>query len=179
MFSYNILSHHCTYLRLPLHQFPLWEMRGTGAARYLCKGKAPHPQLLISRVLRAIPNLALRLLLQLELEEEAGYHNSTKLIVSVNITCTVTKKGTVTKHLTFIFEHVTRYIHLASCFQSHVQLSKYIQKAEQNITMAQKGLSSLYSSPVLSPHASTEHLPKGGLHCTLHQSPPDPSHTLT
>lgn len=51
---------------------------------------------------------------------------------------------------------------VASCFQTHVQLSKYIQKAEQNISMAQKGLSSFFSSP----HASTEHLSEGGLHST-------------
>ncbi|KAJ7333611.1 hypothetical protein OS493_017154 [Desmophyllum pertusum] len=51
--------------------------------------------------------------------------------------------------------------HLGESSKSHVQLSKHIQKAEQNIMMAQKGLSSLYSPPVLSPHASsTEHLPK-------------------
>ncbi|XP_078359440.1 uncharacterized protein LOC144643919 isoform X1 [Oculina patagonica] len=45
--------------------------------------------------------------------------------------------------------------HLGESSKSHVQLSKHLLKAEQNITMAQKGLSSLYS-----PHASTEHLPK-------------------
>nr|XP_058950935.1 myosin-2 heavy chain, non muscle-like isoform X2 [Pocillopora verrucosa] len=50
--------------------------------------------------------------------------------------------------------------HLGESSKSHVQLSKHIQKAEQNISMAQKGLISLYSSPVLSPHVSTEHLPK-------------------
>ncbi|XP_074613281.1 uncharacterized protein LOC141873254 isoform X1 [Acropora palmata] len=44
--------------------------------------------------------------------------------------------------------------HLGEYSKTHVQLSKYIQKAEQNISMAQKGLSSFFSSP----HASTEHL---------------------
>ena len=69
--------------------------------------------------------------------------------------------------LTSSIYHITSCIHVTSYFQSNVQLSKYIQRAEQNISMAQKGLSSLYSSP----HASTEHLPKGGLHFTaLHSS---------
>ena len=64
--------------------------------------------------------------------------------------------------LTSSIYHITSCIHVTSYFQSNVQLSKYIQRAEQNISMAQKGLSSLFSSP----HASTEHLPKGGLHFT-------------
>lgn len=69
--------------------------------------------------------------------------------------------------LTSSIYHITSCIHVTSYFQSNVQLSKYIQRAEQNISMAQKGLSSLYSSP----HASTELLPKGGLHFTaLHSS---------
>ena len=69
--------------------------------------------------------------------------------------------------LTSSIYHITSCIHVTSYFQSNVQLSKYIQRAEQNISMAQKGLSSLFSSP----HASTEHLPKGGLHFTaLHSS---------
>ncbi|XP_015779616.1 PREDICTED: uncharacterized protein LOC107357488 isoform X1 [Acropora digitifera] len=44
--------------------------------------------------------------------------------------------------------------HLGEYSKTHVQLSKYIQKAEQNISMAQKGLSSFFSSP----HASTDDL---------------------
>lgn len=121
----------------------------------------PHPQ--SPRELCALSQLLVALVLRGEPVEEA---HSTVVIQSL--------AQQSHYHRTHHIHHsyVTSCIHVASCFQSHVQLSKHIQKAEQNIMMAQKGLSSLYSPPVLSPHASsTEHLPKGaGLHCTLHQS---------
>lgn len=56
---YVFFQYFYSPLHLPGCLCPSSLFGGTEAARYLCNGEVPHPQLLISRTLRMIPTLAL------------------------------------------------------------------------------------------------------------------------